>query len=218
MCGYFIISLLHWMERNGYHRERNITIMTTYIFWVILKEWNWKKEEAELAERQGGGFSLWVWRDTRYWVKHKISTKEERLPKGGRLTGLKWLRLSRKAEPGIKLLRWEGENIQGERQYIAIGIYRGRLGGVGSFTRALKNSTNTASNYTTINKAAAQVQMRHLTECAQQIQQLPGESIFEGPRGCSRDAVPSTGRTKQVLPSTALPLLTCCQQIKMSNA
>lgn len=43
----------------------------------------------------------------RYQVlgKTQLSTKKERLPKGERLTGLKWLRLSRKAEPGIKLLR-----------------------------------------------------------------------------------------------------------------
>lgn len=119
--------------------------------------------------------------------KHKKGEASQR----GKAHWAEVVKIIKKSRAGnqIALVR-ERENIQGERQYTGIGIYRGRLSGVGSFTRALKNSTNTASNYTTINKPAAQVQMRHLTECAQQIQQLPGESVFEGPRGCSRDACP----------------------------
>lgn len=153
-----------------------------------------------------GFFSLGVKRH-QVLGKTQISTKKERFPKGERLTGLKWLRLSRKAEPGIKLLRWEVENIQVERQYTKIGIYRGRLSEARSFTRALKNSTNTASNYTTINNPAAHAQMRHLTECAQQIQQLPGESILEGPRGNRGTGMLSPAQEERSMCCPAQPFL-----------
>lgn len=52
------------------------------------------------------------------------------------------------------------KDIQGDRQCSGIGIYWSRLSWARSFTWALKISTNTASNYTAINKPVAPVQMR----------------------------------------------------------
>lgn len=80
------------------------------------------------------------------------------------------------------------KDIQGERQYTGIGIYRSRLNRAGSFTWALKNSTNTASNYTTINKPVAHVQMRNPnsvctgdTAIARRLDNRSPEPDYEGP-------------------------------------
>lgn len=113
------------------------------------------------------------------------------------------------------------KDIQGERQYTGIGIYRSRLSGAGSFTCALKNSTNTASNYATVNKPVAYVQMRMPnrvctgdTAIARRLDNRSLEPDSEGPCGWNRDAVSIMGRRKQMLPCTALPPLTCCTQIQ----
>lgn len=80
------------------------------------------------------------------------------------------------------------KDVQGERKYTGIGIYRSRLSGAGSFTWALKNSTNTASNYTAINKPVAHVQMRKSngvctgdTAIARRLGNHSPEPDFEGP-------------------------------------
>jgi len=114
------------------------------------------------------------------------------------------------------------KDIQGERQYTGIGIYHRRLSGAGSFTWGLKNNSNTASNYTAINKPVAHVQTRTPnrvctgddTAIAGRLDTRSPEPNFEGPCGWNRDAIPIIGRRQQVLPCTALPQFTCCTQIQ----
>lgn len=116
------------------------------------------------------------------------------------------------------------KDIQGDRKYSAIGIYWSRLSWAGSFTWALKNSTNTASNYTAINKPVAHVQMRkprrvHMgdTAIARRLDNCSSEPDFKGLRGWNRDVVSIMGTMKQLWLCTALPILTCYIQTQRNK-